>query len=445
MAAISSAAYVRLRSCSRGSSHVAWYVNTGGYLNNNNANNSYAAQPDCACQSPGKRAAHSAAARGEYDTRSPALPSGKQRAADAIGVRPGIAVHGRQFYQMDEENIIGYEALWDSMMKCKRGVIWKDSVANFVLNGVSEIAKLSDELHSGEYRERPHRYFTIKYPKEREIMSISFRDRVYQRCLNDVAIYPVMSRSFIYDNCACQKGKGSDFARQRLKCHIQRYYRRHGADGYVLKLDVRKYYDSMLHDTAKALFRQRLPENVYQRAAAILDGFPGGMGFNPGSQIIQILGISLPDRIDHYAKERLRIKHYIRYMDDTVILGRTRAELETVRDELARKYDALGLSLHDEKSTIAPLRQGVRFLGYHYRLTDTGKVVMSADPDRLKATRCKYRRLAAKCKAGKISRAKVDESYQCWRECASKGDGRRMLWNMDKYYQSLWKGGEAFD
>ena len=60
-----------------------------------------------------------------------------------------------------EDYIIGYEALWESMMKCKRGVMWKDSVANFVLNGVAEVAKLNTELENGTYKERGHRSFTI--------------------------------------------------------------------------------------------------------------------------------------------------------------------------------------------------------------------------------------------------------------------------------------------
>ena len=132
-------------------------------------------------------------------------------------------------------DIIGFDALWDSMMKCKCGTIWKDSVAQFCLNGVKEVKRLSDELEQGTYKERPHKIFTITSPKERKIMSIPFRDRVYQRSLNDVAIYPAISRSLIYDNAACQKGKGTDFARNRFKCHLQRYYRKHGNDGYILK------------------------------------------------------------------------------------------------------------------------------------------------------------------------------------------------------------------
>ena len=338
-----------------------------------------------------------------------------------------------------EEEIIGFEALWNSMMKCKCGVIWKDSVAHFVLNGVPEVVKLSNELETGTYKERSHKYFTVKYPKERQIMSIAFRDRVYQRSLNDVAIYPKMSRSFIYDNAACQKGKGADFARKRMKAHMQKYYRENGAAGYVLKIDIRKYYDSMRHDVVKKIFREKLPENVYQRAANILDGFPGDVGFNPGSQIIQIAGISVLDKIDHYIKERLRVKHYMRYMDDMVLIGNDHSVMRQWLVDISEKLKELGFDIHEKKTKITPLRIGMMWLGYQYRLTGSGKVIMTVDPERINSARRKYYRLAQKCKAGEISREKVDQSYQCWREHASKGNGRKMLWNMDRYYKSLWE------
>lgn len=317
--------------------------------------------------------------------------------------------------------------------------MWKDSVAHFVLNGIPEIAKLSDELTNRTYKERNHKYFTIRYPKEREIMSIAFRDRVFQRSLNDVAIYPMMSKSFIYDNCACQKGKGSDFARERMKCHLQRYYRKNGAAGYALKIDIRKYYDSMRHDVVKKMFREKLPDNIYEKAAAILDGFPGDVGFNPGSQIIQIAGISLLDKVDHYIKERMRIKHYMRYMDDMVLIGNDHKQVQKWLDEITVKIKEIGLEVHPTKTKIVTLRNGFMWLGYRYRLTGTGKVVMEADPNRLKATRRKYYRFVQKAKHGEIGREKVDQSYQCWRACASKGDGYAMLRNMDRYYRGLWE------
>lgn len=346
---------------------------------------------------------------------------------------------------MEEEDIIGFDALWESLMKCKRGVTWKDSVAAFLLDGVQNIAKLAEDLELGKYEERPPKFFTITYPKEREIMSINIRDRVYQRSLNDVAIYPVMSKSFIYDNAACQKGKGADFGRDRLKCHMQKYYRKFGADGYILKMDIEKYYASMSHDVAKEVFKEKLEPFVYERAARILDVFPGETGFNPGSQIIQIAGISVPNKIDHYIKEQLRVKHYMRYMDDMVVLSNSKEELEMIRDEVGKKFAELGFRLHPGKTKITTMKNGVYWLGYYYRLTDTGKVVMTLDPERIKSARRKYRRMAKKVAAGKLSRGKVDESYRCWRNHASKGDGWKMLKNMDAYYASLWEGSDAQD
>ena len=345
--------------------------------------------------------------------------------------------------EQNEENIIGFDALWESMTKCKHGVIWKDSVARFVLNGVHEVTKLSDELENGTYQERAHKYFTIRYPKEREIMSIRFRDRVYQRSLNDVEIYPEMSKHFIYDNCACQKGKGSDFARNRLKCHLQKYYRKHGADGYFLQMDIRKYYQSMRHDVAKKTFRKYLKPNVYERAARILDGFPGDTGFNPGSQIIQIAGIAVLSPIDHYIKEALRAKHYLRYMDDMIVIGQTKEELWEIVRAVSKELEKIGFELHKDKTRIVPLRKGIVCLGYRFRLTDSGKVVMSVDPDRLKSARRKYRKLVLKSQRGELPKEKVDESYRCFRSHAAKGDGHRMLKKLDAYYAGLWKEAES--
>ena len=130
---------------------------------------------------------------------------------------------------------------------------------------------------------------------------------------------------------------------------------------------------------------------------------------------------------------------YMRYMDDMVLIGDNHKEMEgwlrTIKDKLAE----IGFETHPEKTKIVPLRIGFMWLVYRYRLTGTGKVVMTADPNRLKATRRKYYRLVQKAKRGEISREKVDDSYRCWRECASKGDGYAMLRNMDRYYRELWR------
>lgn len=105
------------------------------------------------------------------------------------------------------ESIIGSEALYESMMKCKKGVIWKDSVAHYYLNGIEETLKLSQQLRDNTYVPRAPKHFKITHPKERDVVSIAFRDRVYQRSLNDNQIYPAMTQSLIKTNCACQKAR----------------------------------------------------------------------------------------------------------------------------------------------------------------------------------------------------------------------------------------------
>lgn len=339
---------------------------------------------------------------------------------------------------MDDEKIIGYDALWESMTKCKSGVMWKDSVANFVLNGIKEVGKFSDDLHTGKYKERPHKYFEVTCPKRREIMSISFRDRVYQRSLNDVGIYPAMVKSLIHDNAACQQGKGTDFAQSRFKCHLQRFYRKHGRNGYVLKLDIRGYYPNMRHDVVKAKFKKQLDQNVYEKAEVILDGFPNDVGFNPGSQIIQIAGITVLDDLDHYIKERMRMRYYVRYMDDMLIIGESESKLQIIKEEIAEQLAKIGFELHPKKSKIIPLTKSIRFLGFDFRLTDTGKVILILDADRVRAERKKLFRLVRLAKDGKLSREKVDQCYQSWRNHASKGKSWHLLQNMDKYYHDLW-------
>lgn len=335
------------------------------------------------------------------------------------------------------EEVTSFDALWESANKCKSGVLWKDSVAHFMLNLPEEVLKLSNELEDGTYKERPRKSFIVTAPKKRDIVSIAFRDRVYQRALNDNAVYPSVTKSLIYDNCACQKGKGTDFARDRLKCHLQRFYRKNHLDGFILKLDVQHYYDSTPHSLAKEVFGKHITGEAYERAAKVLDSYPGEVGYNPGSQMVQIAGISVLDGIDHYIKERLHVKHYVRYMDDMILLCKNRKTLLEWKKSIEEEMAKIGFCLHDKKSVILPIRDGVMFLGFTFRLTETGKVLMLIDPKRVKTERKKLYRMSQLVKIGKMDMSKFEQCYQSWRNHASKGNTYRLLLRMDAYFTGL--------
>lgn len=324
-------------------------------------------------------------------------------------------------------------------MKCKKGVMWKDSTAGFVHHGLEECLKLARELQDGTYQERPHKFFTVADPKRREIMSIAFRDRVYQRSLNDNILYPTMTKSFIRDNCACQKKLGTDYARNRLECFLHRHYRKHGLNGYVLQIDVKGYYPNMRHDVAKACFAKKIDGDAYVCAARILDGFPGDVGFNPGSQILQIAGVSVPNEIDHYIKERLRCKHYVRYMDDMILIAKDKAYLKRCLQEIRQRFEAIGMTLHPDKTRIYPLKEGISFLGFRFILTDTGKVIRKMLSARVRHERRKLPRLVAKAKRGEITKQKADDCFRSWLAHAENGDNEATIRRMKRYYNDLWK------
>ena len=340
---------------------------------------------------------------------------------------------------MDKEEIIGYDALYESMRKCSRGVKWKGPVAFYRHHWTDEIRKLSDQLHDGTYSEKTPKFFTITDPKRREIMSIHFRDRVFQRSLNDVAIYPQVTKSFIQDNFACQKGKGTKPARDRLREFLQRYYRKYGIDGYVLKIDIKGYYPNMDHQFAEKMLSQYLDDETYQMAHHVLAHLPGEIGYNPGSQIVQIVGITALDKIDHFIKERLRVKFYIRYMDDFILIHHDKAYLEHCLGEIASRLHDCKMVTNKSKTFIQPLSKPIEHLGFMYRLTKTGKVVILPRSDKIKHERKKIIRMVALVRKGRMTKHDVDVHFKAWKASIRYGNTWKLIEKLNKWYSELWR------
>lgn len=344
---------------------------------------------------------------------------------------------------MDEdikEQVIGFEALYESMHRCKKNVLWKDSAASFYLNGIEQTLKLEKQLKEGTYKPRPPKKFEITHPKRREAVSIAFRDRVYQRSLNDNVLYPVMTRSFVHANMACQKGKGTDAAENLLDEFLKHWYRLYGLEGYVLQCDIRGYYPNMSHRVVEETFKKKLPPEIYEMTERILrEQYEGEKGYNPGSQMIQIAGISVLDPMDHMIKEQLHAKEFERYMDDFLMLGLKVEELQCRRDAIDEHLNNKEFELHPEKTRIYPIKDGIKFLGFTHRLTSTGKVIRIIDPKNVKQERKKLRRMVNLAKKGRMTRKKVDECFEAWKAHARKGNSEKLIDRMNKYYIDLWK------
>jgi hypothetical protein len=341
---------------------------------------------------------------------------------------------------MNKEDVIGEDALFESMNKCARGVKWKGTVAYYRHHWPDEIDKLCTQLHDGTYKERKAKFFTITEPKRREIMSIHFRDRIYQRSLNDVAIYPQVSKHFIADNFACQKGKGTEAARDRLKEFLHQHYWKYGADGYVLKIDIEGYYPNMDHEFAETMFSKYMDDETYQMAKEVLGHLPGEVGYNPGSQIVQIVGIAALDGIDHFIKDDLQIDHYIRYMDDFILLHPDREYLKYCLTEIEKKLNAQKMSVNRSKTSIERITKPITYLGFAYRLTQTGKVVILADPKKIKHERIKIKRMVALVKKGELTKHDVDKHFKAYKASVRYGCSHNLIYRLNRWYESLWEG-----
>ena len=113
------------------------------------------------------------------------------------------------------------------------------------------ICRLREELTAGSYRLSGYYHFTIHDPKLREIYALHYRDRIVQHALCDRILGPYFENDLIYDNAACRQRKGTLFAINRLNGFLRDHYRVYGQQGYVLKCDVRKFFDSIDHEILK--------------------------------------------------------------------------------------------------------------------------------------------------------------------------------------------------
>ena len=276
-----------------------------------------------------------------------------------------------------KETVLDFSNLHKAVKKSLNSIRWKSSSIKYEDNELSHINALIKEVNDGTYKISTYVEFTIFEPKERHIISTRLRDRVLQRSLCDNYLYKEITRHFIYDNYACQLGKGTDFARKRLKVHLLRFYRKHGRDGYALKCDIKNYFGSVPHYVAKEAIRKIVADDwAYEQVANIIDSYSGECGIGLGSQVSQLIMLSVLNDLDHIIKERYRCKYYGRYMDDFIILSDSKERLRQVKDFISDYLVSKGMKLNTKKTQLFKITQPISFLGFDYILTETGKVVM---------------------------------------------------------------------
>lgn len=270
--------------------------------------------------------------------------------------------------------IFTYENLYRAYEKCTLGVKWKWSTQNYMVNACTRVARLYKRIHTDTYQSpKPREFYINERGKQRKITALGFEDRIVNKCLCDNYLNPLLAKSLIYDSGATIKGKGLSFTKKRILAHLQRFYRHYGNNGYVLKLDIKHYFETIDHDILiKKLSKKVKDKRLLKLIKQLVDTNKDGLGL--GSQVSQISAMYYLNELDHYIKEKLHCKYYGRYMDDMYIFDNNPNRLLKIRKIIEEQLKKDKLILNKNKSKIYKLENGFVFCKVRYKLTNTGKI-----------------------------------------------------------------------
>jgi retron-type reverse transcriptase len=275
------------------------------------------------------------------------------------------------------------------------------------------------------------------------ISAAPYRDRVVHHALCNV-IQPLFERSFIDDSYANRLGYGTHRALQRF-IHFTRTRR------YVLQCDIQKYFPSIDHAILKSLIRRQIkcPDTLWlldciidhsNEQIPVYELFPGDdlltltqrrRGLPIGNLTSQFLANVYLNGFDHFIKEQLKVRQYLRYVDDFALFSDDRGFLVEARLALEAYLADLRLKVHPVKSQCFETRYGANFLGF--RVRPVGAATLASRPVQIRVRRENLRRgrrrlkqLQADYRSGKISFQQLDASMQSWIAHLSHGDTWRL-------------------
>lgn len=333
------------------------------------------------------------------------------------------------------DKAISFQALYQGLKDSCKNVRWKGSVIRYEAYGLKNTWILRQQLLNNTYKISPYQHFTIYEPKERIIYAPRLRDRQVQHALCDNGLYDDITEHFIRDSMACQKGRGTDDAINRLKILLKKYIKNNNK-GWVLQCDIHHFFPTTPHETVKKMAEKYISDiRARKMVCRIIDSFEGDHGLGLGSQISQIMELLVLNDLDHFIKERLKIKCYIRYMDDFILIFPDKKYLQYCLKEIKIYLTSIGLELN-KKTKIYPLSQGIIFLKWHYYIIKN-KIIMTMNPKKLTKERARLKKLWAREQQGTILLGTTAISLTSFLANAKRGNTYHICKSMHKFYKNL--------
>lgn len=253
---------------------------------------------------------------------------------------------------------------WREFLKGKRK---RKDVSEFSINLLDNIFNLHKELVNRQCKHGKYFAFKINDPKPRDIHKASVKDRLVHHAVCRI-LSPYFEKKFIFDSYSCRKDKGTHRAINRFQQYGRKVSKNDTKICWVLKGDIRKFFASISHEMLMGILRRYIKdENVFWLLREIIASFNTifGVGLPLGNLTSQLLINVYMNEFDQFVKRNLKVRYYIRYADDFVILHGNRNYLEHLIYKMSDFLNIeLKLSLHPDKISVKTLSSGVDFLGW---------------------------------------------------------------------------------
>lgn len=297
--------------------------------------------------------------------------------------------------------LINYDLIKQSYKEVMKNIVHKNKIMNFDLFYSENISKIYDEIKNKRYKHVQYSIFLITDPKYRIVMSESVQDKVVNHMVTNAILNPVLSKKLIEENVATRKNKGTKAGFDYTKKYFLKYMNKY-EKFYILKFDITKYFYNINHEILKEMMRsiykdediikildelidstdkeyinknidkiiqKELKSNLSDYCKTELSKIPRynkEVGLSIGAVSNQIFACYYLNSLDHYIKDVLHIKEYVRFQDDGIIFSNSKEELVKIK-ELIKAFlnDKLKLKLN-EKTDIYSSNDGLDFVGYRF-------------------------------------------------------------------------------
>lgn len=342
----------------------------------------------------------------------------------------------------------------------------KVKLSRFEYNYVSNVVYIKNVLKDKSYTPGRYNIFIIKEPKVRLIMSQNVIDKIINHMVSEYFLVRVFDNTLIRENVATRSDKGTHYGIRLLKKYINELKQ---DEFYVLKFDISKYFYNLDHDIIKNMLNKKIKDKdalkllfkiidstdykyVNKRINALkeqeidkimnsnssnkeklikdiekIPEYKTGKGLPIGNMSSQFLAILYLNELDHFIKEDLNLKYYIRYMDDGVILHKDREYLKYCLNEITKMLDKYKLKLNN-KTQIVNCKEGFEFLGFRY-IVKNGHLILKIRNQTKRRFKRKMKTMYRLVDENKITQKDVKQVENSYLGHLSYGSAQKLIKN----------------